>query len=271
MARTAAVVAARGVHSERTSEVSMSIRVLVNGAKGKMGQEVVRAVRAESDLDLVGETDLGDRLNEAIARTRAGVVVDFTHPSAAVRNTEEIIHCGAHPVIGTTGFEAADIRRLEELASSRKLGGLIAPNFAIGAVLLMRFAAEAARYLPDVEIIELHHDQKADAPSGTAIKTAELIAERRGSPPPRRVAEKEEKELISGVRGGRCRDIAIHSVRLPGLVAHQEVLLGGLGQLLTLRHDSLARTSFMPGVILAVRKVPQLDRLYYGLERILEL
>lgn len=245
----------------------MSIRVLVNGAKGKMGQEVIRAVRFEADLDLAGETDLGDCLEDAIARSRAQVVVDFTHPSAAVRNAEAIIRSGAHPVIGTTGFEEADIRRLEELASTRKLGGLIAPNFAIGAVLLMRFAAEAARYLPDIEIIELHHDQKADAPSGTAIKTAELIAERRGPVTSRKIAE---KELIPGARGGRHRDIPIHSVRLPGLVAHQEVLLGGLGQILTLRHDSLARTSFMPGVIFAVRKVPALDRLYYGLERILE-
>jgi len=247
--------------------MSTSIRVLVNGAKGKMGREAVRAVRSEADLALVGETDLGDRLAETIAGTGAQVVVDFTHPCAAAQNTETILRCGAHPVVGTTGFTPADIQRLESLAAELRRGGVIAPNFAVGAVLLMRFAAEAARFLPDVEIIELHHDQKADAPSGTAVKTAEMIAERRAPAG----AAAAEKESVPGVRGGRWRGIPIHSVRLPGLVAHQEVLLGGLGQTLTLRHDSLSRASFMPGVILAVRKAPRLDRLYYGLETILEL
>ncbi len=243
----------------------MVIPVLINGAKGRMGQEAVRAVQAEPDLRLVGVTDLGDPLDEAIRRTKAAVVVDFTNPSSASRNTETILRCGARPVVGTTGFLPADITRLAALAEELRLGGLIAPNFAIGAVLLMRFAAEAARFLPDVEIIELHHDQKADAPSGTAVKTAELIAERRGTPPrPIR-----QEESIPGVRGGRVLGIPIHSVRLPGFVAHQEVLLGGLGQVLTLRHDSLSRASFMPGVLLAVRKAPDLDRLYYGLEHIL--
>jgi 4-hydroxy-tetrahydrodipicolinate reductase len=243
----------------------MAISVLVNGARGRMGQEVVRAVRAERDLALVGETDLGDPLAEAIQKSGAAVVVDFTQPAAAALNTEMILRAGARPVVGTTGFEPADIARLQALASQLGLGGLIAPNFAIGAVLLMRFAAEAARYLPQVEIIELHHDQKLDAPSGTAVKTAELIAEKRGDSPP----EGPKAESIPGVRGGRCRGIPIHSVRLPGLVAHEEVLLGGLGQVLTLRHDSLSRVSFMPGVILAVRRAPALDRLYYGLEHLL--
>ncbi len=244
----------------------MVISVLVNGANGKMGQEVVRAVQGESDLKLVGTSDIEDRLEEAISRTGAQVVVDFTQPSAATRNTETILRCGSRPVVGTTGFKPGDIDRLQALASELHLGGLIAPNFAIGAVLLMRFAAEAARFLPDVEIIELHHDQKLDAPSGTAVKTAELIAQ--GQRPPKKTSK--EEESISGVRGGRCQGIPIHSVRLPGLVAHQEVLLGGLGQVLTLRHDSISRASFMPGVILAVRKAPQMDRLYYGLEKILD-
>ena len=243
----------------------MAISVLVNGARGRMGQETVSAVKAEPDLRLVGETDIEDHLEESIRRSGAAVVVDFTHPSVAVRNTETILRCGARPVVGTTGFEPGEILRLQKLAGELGLGGLIAPNFAIGAVLLMRFAAEAARHLPDVEIIELHHNQKADAPSGTAVKTAELIAERRGAPSPARP----EAESIPGVRGGRCRGIPIHSVRLPGFVAHQEVILGGLGQVLTLRHDSLSRASFMPGVMLAIRKAPELDRLHYGLENLL--
>jgi 4-hydroxy-tetrahydrodipicolinate reductase len=243
------------------------INVLVNGAKGRMGREVVQAVKAEVDLALVGEADLGDRLDQAITSTAAQVVVDFTEPSSAVRNTEMILRSGACPVVGTTGFKPEDIARLQALALELRRGGVIAPNFAIGAVLLMRFASEAARFLPDVEIIELHHDQKADAPSGTAQKTAELIAEKRKSTPVR----KSQDESVPGVRGGRVQGIPIHSVRLPGLVAHQEVLLGGLGQLLTLRHDSISRTSFMPGVVLAIRKAPRLDQLYYGLERVLDL
>jgi len=251
----------------------MTIAVLVNGAKGKMGQEVVRAVGAEADLTLVGAIDLGDRLDATIARTGAQVVVDFTHPSVAAANTETILRAGARPVVGTTGFDPAGIARLQDLASRLGLGGIIAPNFAIGAVLLMRFAAEAARHMPDVEIIELHHVGKVDAPSGTAIKTAELIAERiaerrgTGAAHPART----EHESIPGVRGGRCQGIPIHSVRLPGHVAHQEVIFGGLGQTLTLRHDSLSRVGFMPGVILAIRKAPGLESLVYGLEKILEL
>lgn len=242
--------------------------MLVNGCRGRMGREAVAAVGAEEDLDLVAETDLGDDLGAAIARTRARVVVDFTQPSCAVENTRKIIEAGAHPVVGTTGFRAEEIRDLQDLAASRGVGGLIAPNFAIGAVLLMKFAAEAARYLPALEIIELHHDQKLDAPSGTALRTAEVIRETcpRASP-----GNTREKELVPGVRGGRYRDIPIHSVRLPGYVAHEEVLLGGLGQVLSIRHDSISRTSFMPGVVLAIRKVVKLQKLHYGLETILEL
>lgn len=244
------------------------IPVLVNGAKGRMGREVVQAIKGEVDLVLVGETDLGDDISRAIRETGARVVVDFTQPSSAVENTRRIIEAGAHPVVGTTGFRDEEIKGLQDLARKRGVGGLIAPNFAIGAVLLMKFAAEAARYFPSVEVIELHHDQKLDAPSGTALKTVELI---------RRSQEKEvpahpaEKETVSGARGGRYLGVPIHSVRLPGYVAHEEVLFGGLGQALTLRHDSFSRASFMPGVILAVRKVPQLKALEYGLETILDL
>jgi 4-hydroxy-tetrahydrodipicolinate reductase len=244
------------------------ISVVVNGAKGRMGREVVLAVKAESDLSLVAETDLGDDLAGTIRKTGAQVVVDFTQPESAAANTECILRAGANPVVGTTGFRPEDIRRLEDLAASLGRGGLIAPNFAIGAVLLMKFAAEAARYFPHVEVIELHHEQKLDAPSGTALKTVELI---HAAQPAASPANPKEKETVEGVRGGRYLGIPIHSVRLPGYVAHEEVLFGGPGQVLTLRHDSLSRTSFMPGVVLAVRKVVTLKTLHYGLETILDL
>jgi 4-hydroxy-tetrahydrodipicolinate reductase len=248
------------------------IRVLVNGARGRMGREVVQAVKGQADLDLVAETDLGDDLSRTIPQHRAMVVVDFTAPDAAAKNTEAILRAGARPVVGTTGFRPEDIERLKSLARSLGLGGLIAPNFAIGAVLLMKFAAEAARFFPDVEVIELHHDQKLDAPSGTAMKTVELIRAAAPRPAPANAAEKEtalQKEIVPGVRGGRYLGVPIHSVRLPGYVAHEEVLFGGLGQVLSLRHDSLSRSSFMPGVLLAIRRVPGLQSLEYGLETLL--
>jgi len=252
------------------AERQSRIPVLVSGAKGRMGREVVQAVKGESDLALVGECDLGDDLVASIRHSGALVVVDFTQPSAAVLNTRKIIESGAHPVVGTTGFRPEDIEALADLSSRLGRGGLIAPNFAIGAVLLMKFAGEAARYLPSVEIIELHHDQKLDAPSGTALKTAEMIRKMAPGGPPSAAAAA-HKESVPGVRGGRYLGIPIHSVRLPGYVAHEEVLFGGVGQVLSIRHDSLSRASFMPGVILAIRKVPRLKTLYYGLETILDL
>jgi 4-hydroxy-tetrahydrodipicolinate reductase len=244
------------------------VKVIVNGARGRMGSLAAATIRAESGVELVGETDVGDSLQDCLQATSAQVVVDFTHPSCVVGNTRAILEAGARPVVGTTGFLPQDIAALQALASERQLGGVIAPNFAIGAVLLMKFAAEASRYLPDVEIIEMHHNQKADAPSGTAVKTAELIAEQRGQPQGILV---EEKETVQGARGGVQSGVRVHSVRLPGFVAHEEVLLGGVGQILSLRHDAISRDSFMPGVVLAVRKVMKLDTLVYGLEHILEL
>lgn len=244
----------------------MAIRVLVNGAKGRMGSTVVQAVRGDPELELVGETDLGDDLGGAIAKSRAQVVVDFTAPAAAFPNAKAVIQAGAHPCFGTTGFKAEEIAALQAECQKMQLGGLIAPTFALGAVLMMRFAAEAARHLPNVEIIELHHDGKAEAPSGTAIKTAEMIAERRPKAPPLKV---ESKELAPGARGTKAYAVPIHSVRLPGHVAHQEVILGGLGETLRIRHDTISRESFMPGVLFGIKKVVGLKELVYGLEHLL--
>ena len=243
-----------------------NIRVLVNGAKGRMGQEVVKAVTAASDLELVDQTDLGDDLIARIKVSQAQAVVDFTTAAVAFENTRKILEAGVHPVIGTSGLLAEQVAELQQLAEDKGIGGLIAPNFAIGAVLLMKYAQDAAKYLPDVEVIELHHNRKADAPSGTAVKTAQLIAEARQEIPKALV---EEKELFEGSRGSEVHGVRVHSLRLPGLVAHQEVIFGGTGETLTIRHDSIHRESFMPGVCLACRKVIGTQQLFYGLEHLL--
>lgn len=217
------------------------IKVLVNGAKGKMGSETVKAILKEADLKLVGQTDLGDNLARAIKTAKAEVVVDFTQPDAAMKNVKIILESGAHAVVGTTGLTDKNLEEIKKLCAANKVSCLVAPNFAIGAVLMMKFAKEAVKYMPSAEIIELHHDKKLDKPSGTAIKTAKLME----------------------------KDVPIHSVRLPGLVAHQEVIFGGLGQTLTIRHDSISRESFMPGVVMAIRKIKKLKGLVYGLENLL--
>jgi 4-hydroxy-tetrahydrodipicolinate reductase len=220
------------------------IRVAVSGAAGRMGETVCEAVNGADDLELSGRaapslgTSLGDVLGDA------EVVVDFTVPDSALENVRACVEAGVHAVVGTTGFDLDELRGIAEAGSANVF---VAPNFAIGAVLMMRFAAEAARHMPEVEIVELHHERKVDAPSGTAKRTAELISE----------------------AGGNVHE-PIHSVRLPGLVAHQEVLLGGEGQTLSIRHDSIDRRSFMPGVLLAVRRIAELpDRFTIGLERLL--
>jgi 4-hydroxy-tetrahydrodipicolinate reductase len=243
-----------------------TIRILINGARGRMGQEAVKAVTEAEGLELVATTDLGDDLEASIASSQAQVVVDFTIATAAFENTQRILEAGAHPVIGTSGLVAAQVTELQSLAQRKQLGGVIAPNFAIGAVLLMKYAQDAAKYLPHVEVIELHHDRKVDAPSGTAVKTAQLIADARREAPPLKVAE---QELFAGARGSEIQGVRVHSIRLPGLIAHQEVIFGGAGETLTLRHDSLHRESFMPGVCLACRKVVGLTELHYGLEHLL--
>jgi 4-hydroxy-tetrahydrodipicolinate reductase len=227
----------------------VKIKVLVNGANGRMGSETVNAVSNAVDLELVGQTDMGDDLAKAIKDSKAEVVVDFTQPKVAMKNVKTIISNKAHAVIGTTGLSPANLTEIKKLCSKNRVNCIVAPNFAIGAVLMMKFAKEAAHYMPQVEIIELHHDKKLDAPSGTAIKTAALI-------------DGDRKNF-------KHKKIPIHSVRLQGLVAHQEVIFGGLGQTLRIRHDSISRESFMPGVTMAIRKVKKIKGLVYGLENLL--
>ncbi len=232
----------------------------------KMGAEVVLAVSREEDMTLVGKIDRFDNLAERIQTLKPDVVVDFTHPDVVNDNVKIILSEGVRPIVGTTGLSDADLKSIQTLAKKKKLGAIVAPNFAIGAILMMKFAAEASKYMPRVEIVEYHHDNKADAPSGTAIKTAEMIAATNHHINQSKLVE---TEIIPGARGGKKAQIPIHSIRLPGYVAHQEVLFGGLGQTLSLRHDALSRESFMPGVILSIRKVMQMDGLVYGLENLI--
>ncbi|MFA4995229.1 MAG: 4-hydroxy-tetrahydrodipicolinate reductase [Bdellovibrionales bacterium] len=241
-------------------------RVLVNGAKGRMGSMTALSVKADPSLTLVGETDLGDNLVQTIKDNRAEVVVDFTVASAGFDCFTTIVEAGAHPVVGTSGFNQEQVEKLKQLCRKKGIGGLIAPNFSIGGVLMMKFAAEAAKYMPDVEIIESHHEHKLDAPSGTAVRTAEMISDAAGS---KSITPDKSKELIAGVRGGRSNDVPIHSVRLPGFLAQQRVIFGSLGQTLTLEHNSINRESFMSGVCLAIKKIVGQKELFYGLEELL--
>lgn len=249
------------------------IRVGVVGAAGRMGGEVCRAVAADADLQLVAAVDPshagqvveGTTLAGSLhALTEAGteVVVEFTRPEAAPANIAWCMANGLHVVTGTTGFEPDPL-----WAAQRDVGVLIAANFAIGAVLMMRFAEEAARYLPDVEIVELHHADKPDAPSGTSMATARRVVAARTRMP---VAQDVPAERVHGARGADVDGVRVHSVRLPGLVAHQEVILGGLDQTLTIRHDSTSHASFMPGVLMAVRAVSSRPGLTVGLDALLE-
>ncbi len=241
------------------------VRVVVNGSKGRMGKESVRAVSEDSELDLVGQTDINDNLSEIISQRKAQVVLDFTHADVVMEVAVSIIKSGARPVIGTSGLLPQQVDELQKLCRKQKIGGVIAPNFAIGAVLMMKYSQDAAKYLPNAEVIEFHHDGKLDSPSGTAIKTANLIAGVRKNI----TKTSSEKEIIKGSRGGDSEGVQIHSVRLPGLIAHQEVIFGGQSQTLTIRHDSMHRESFMPGVCLACKKVMDLKELVYGLETLL--
>lgn len=245
----------------------MTISILVNGALGKMGQACIAAIEADKDLTLVGKADKGDDLVKLIRETKAQIVVNFTHPSVRMDNVRDIVTGGAIAVVGTTGYTEAELAEIDALCKKHNTAALIAPNFGIGAVLMMQFAAQAAKYMPQVEIIEYHHDQKADAPSGTAIKTAQLINEAVGATQPPKV----ESEEMLGLRsqGAKVGNIRIHAVRLPGFVASQEVILGGQGQRLLLRHETINRESFMPGVVLACKKILGKKGLVYGLEKLL--
>lgn len=242
------------------------IKVGVLGARGRMGAEVVKAVTQDSDLELVAALDLGESLDQLVS-SGAQVVVDFTTPDSAMANLEFLISKGINAVVGTTGFDDARVARLKTLiAANPKVGVLIAPNFAIGAVLMMEFATKAAKYFESAEIIELHHPDKVDAPSGTASRTAELMSQaRKDAKLP--AAPDATNSGNPAARGGKVGDIPVHSIRLRGLVAHQEVLLGGPGETLTIRHDSLDRAGFMPGVLLGVRKVISNPGLTFGLEK----
>jgi len=248
----------------------MSIKVAVLGAKGRMGQESVKAISANSDLELVAALDLGDSL-EKLVTSKAEVVVDFTHPDSVMANLEFAITHGINVVVGTTGINEAKMDQIKTwLAANPKVGALIAPNFGLGAILMMQFSAKAAKYFESVEIIELHHSAKVDAPSGTAARTADLINQSRKSVNKVAMPDATTSKL-EGARGAKIGDVHIHSVRLNGLVAHQEVILGDVGETLSIRHDSIDRTGFMPGVLLAIRNIAKYPGLTYGLENYMDL
>jgi 4-hydroxy-tetrahydrodipicolinate reductase len=245
------------------------MKVAVLGAKGRMGTEAVTAISGASDLQLVAQLDLGDSLDQLVT-SGAQVVVDFTHPDAVMKNLEFAITNGISVVVGTTGFDDAKLTKLKGLlAANPKVGALIAPNFALGAVLMMQFSEVAAKYFESVEIIELHHANKVDAPSGTAVRTAQMITDARKQNNKAKMPDA-TKDAIPGARGATVGDVPIHSVRSHGYVAHQEVIFGDPGETLSIRHDSINRAGFMPGVLLGVREVVKHPGLTVGLEKYME-
>ncbi|MEF3301770.1 4-hydroxy-tetrahydrodipicolinate reductase [Paenibacillus sp. GYB003] len=263
------------------------IHVAVAGASGRMGQEVVKMVLADPELRLVAAVNRSNEgidagvlvgkercgvpirtdLDAALAEADAHVLVDFTTPQSVMSNSRIAIRRGVRPVIGTTGLTPEHIEELDKLCKENGIGGIVAPNFSIGAILMMKFAAQAAKYMPHVEIIEYHGDQKLDAPSGTSIKTAELIARNRQE---LRQGNPREEETIEGARGGYYNGFRIHSVRLPGVFAQQEVVFGGFGQTLKIRHDSYDRAGYMPGVNLSIKKAMELTGIVYGFDHFID-
>lgn len=244
----------------------MQSRVIVNGARGKMGALACETIDNHPDFQLVAGLGRHDNLQKAIIDTKAQIVIELTRADCVYENSLTIINNNVRPVIGASGLLPQQITKLQEMCAERKLGGIIAPNFSIGAILMMRFAAAAALFLPEAEIIEMHHQQKLDAPSGTALKTAEMIAAAR-------MDKKNQlaiKELVQGARGATHQDVNIHSIRLPGVLARQQVVFGNLGETLTITHDSIDRASFMPGIILACKRVLDMNSLCYGLEHLLD-
>ncbi len=245
------------------------MKVAVLGAKGRMGAETVAAIESANDLTLSAALDLGDSLDQLV-KTGTEVVVDFTHPDSVMKNLEFAINNGIHVVVGTTGFDDKKLSELKNLLSKNpKVGALIAPNFGLGAVLMMQFSQKAAQYFESVEIIELHHANKVDAPSGTAIRTAELITDARKQSKKDAMPDA-SKTIIPGARGAKVGDVPIHSVRSHGYVAHQEVIFGDAGETLSIRHDSINRAGFMPGVLIGVRNVAKHPGLTIGLENYME-
>ena len=263
------------------------IKVAVCGACGRMGQEVIKAVNDQQDMELVAAIDINNTgkdigeiignkpfgvilessLKDALLKSKADVVVDFTSPDIIFNSAKIAIDCGVRPVVGTTGLSDEQVKELKKLSQEKNISALIAPNFTTGAVLMMMFAKTAAKYFENAEIIELHHNKKKDAPSGTAIKTAQMMAESKSDFASGNVPE---IELIKGSRGGVSEsNIHIHSVRMPGFMASQEVIFGSPGQILTIKHDSVDRTCYMPGVMMAVRHISVNNEFVYGLENIL--
>lgn len=242
------------------------VGVIVNGAQGKMGQLACETLKKHTEFELLAGLGRSDDLAQAIGDLKARIVVDLTRADSVYHNAQIIIHQGACPVIGTSGLLDVEIETLQSLCAAKKLGGLIVPNFSIAAMLMMQFAAKAAHYLPEVEIMEAHHPAKAEAPSGTALKTADMIAKARTRAPhlPRC------QEIVPGALGALYQDVRIHSMRLPGTLAQQDVIFGQLGETLTLRHQTMDRLSFMPGVVLACQKVQSLGGLVYGLDQLLD-
>jgi 4-hydroxy-tetrahydrodipicolinate reductase len=264
-----------------------NIRVIIAGPRGRMGREAVKLVNETNNFQLVAVIDHkndGKDLSEiegftgikahvysdletCFSNNEADVLIDLTTPEVGMYHARTALNYGIRPVVGTTGFTKEDLQELNDLCEEKQLGCIIAPNFAIGAILMMKFSQMAAKYFQDVEIIELHHDQKLDAPSGTAVKTAQMISEVRTA---KKQGHQQEKETIQGARGADFDGMHIHSVRLPGLIAHQQVMFGADGQTLSIRHDSYNRTSFMSGVKVAVESVMKINVFVYGLENILE-
>ena len=262
------------------------IRVIVNGGAGKMGRSIVKAIYGSEDLDLVGVADLLNQgedagtvagisplgikitsdLERLLKESGAAVMIDFTSPLTVMDNIHAALQHRVAPVVGTTGITGDNLEQIKKWIEQYDTGAIIAPNFSLGAILLLKAAQLCARYFQAVEIIELHHDEKLDSPSGTAIKQARHIYKAAGKQQP----QKEALEKIPGTRGGNVDGIPIHSIRLPGMIAHHEVIFGDVGQVLTLRHDTMDRSSFMPGLFLAVRRAPANKKLIYGLEKLLD-
>jgi 4-hydroxy-tetrahydrodipicolinate reductase len=244
------------------------IKVIVNGAKGKMGKAAVQAIVNDPHLECVAECDVDSDLGRAIKDVSPDVVLDFTNPTSVYENVKSVLNSGKRAVVGTTGLTQDQLKELETIAVENNTACLVCPNFAIGAILMMQFATKAAKYLKEVEIIEYHHPYKADAPSGTAIKTVDMITDS-VTDVNAHFQDLKKTELIEGSKGGYYKNIPIHSVRLDSYIASQEVLMGSAGQRLAIRHDSIDRMSFMPGVCLALKKSVDINGLVYGLENIL--